>query len=371
LPPVVRLRPNHLFMKMPFAVLALCGAATLVGCKSHHAPATAPSGTTVVAGAPAARVPFAPSVATIGRIERVDGAAMDALIAPNAVIEVLAEGFDWSEGPVWMGDRLLFSDVPTNTVYQWKAGEPVTPYLRPSGYTGRAPRGGEMGSNGLTRDQQGRLILCQHGDRAVARLEPDGRLVPLARWYRFHRFNSPNDIVQKSNGDFYFTDPPYGLEKNMDDPAKDLPYQGVYRIGGNGEVTLLTRELSRPNGIAFSPDEKTLYVANSDPKQPIIMSFPVLPDGTLGAGKVFFDFSAQLAAGGKGLPDGLKVDLKGNLFATAPGGVQVVSADGRHLGTIATGEATANCAWGENGSVLYITADMYLCRVKTLTRGRP
>jgi gluconolactonase len=293
------------------------------------------------------------------------------LIELSAPIEKLASGFDWSEGPVWIkqGSYLVFSDVPSNTVYRWKEGEGVSVYLKPSGYTGATPRGGEPGSNGLTTDRQGRLVLCEHGDRRVGRIEQDGRHVTLADRFQGKRFNSPNDLACKSNGDLYFTDPPYGLERNMDDPKKELSFQGVYRLRPNGEVTLLTDQMSRPNGIAFSPDEKTLYVANSDPKRAIWMAYDVKPDGTLANGRVFFDATSMVGPAKKGLPDGLKVDVAGNLFATGPGGVLVFTPDGTHLGTINTAEATANVGWGGDGTVLYITADMFLCRIQTKTRG--
>jgi gluconolactonase len=287
-------------------------------------------------------------------------------------MEKLAEGYDWSEGPVWFknGNYLLFSDVPKNVVYIYKEGSPVQPFLQPSGYTGKTPRGGEPGSNGLLVDTQGRLILCQHGDRRVARLEPDKSFTTLADNHEGKRLNSPNDGVYHSNGDLYFTDPPYGLLKLNDDPAKEIPHNGVYRLGRDGKVTLLTKEMTFPNGIAFSPDEKTLYVANSDPNKAIWMAFNVKDDGTLGNGRVFFDSTPMAKAGKKGLPDGLKVDREGNLWATGPGGVLIFSPEGKHLGTLATGEATANCGWGDDGSVLYITADMYLARLKTKTKGK-
>jgi gluconolactonase len=309
-----------------------------------------------------------PTPPTIGSIERNDP-RFDRLVPRDAVIEKLADGFDWSEGPVWDKRRgfLLFSDVPRNTVFRWKEGEGVGVFLKPSGYTGADPRGGEPGSNGLNMDRQGRLILCQHGDRRVARLE-GGKFVTLADRYEGKRFNSPNDSAYKTNGDLYFTDPPYGLEGKNDDPKKELPFNGVYRLAPDGTVTLLTREMTFPNGIAFAPDEKTLYVANSDPNRAIWMAFNVKDDGTLGAGRVFADTTAWVKAR-KGLPDGMKVDRAGNLFATGPGGVLVYAPDGSHLGTFATGEATANCGWGEDGSTLFITADMYLCRVRLSTKG--
>lgn len=305
---------------------------------------------------------------TFGSIERLDP-ALDTLLAPDATIEKLAGGFDWSEGPVWVsnGQYLLFSDVPRNIVYRWKEGEPTSEWMTPSGYTGAKPRAGEPGSNGLTLDSAGRLVLCQHGDRQVARREKDGKITPLAQYYNFRKFNSPNDLVYKKNGDLYFTDPPYGLEGNLKDPMKEITFQGVYRLS-KGKVDLLTRDLTFPNGIALSPDEKKLYVAVSDPKLPNYWVFDVNAKGLVENGRILFS-AAHLMEGRKGLPDGLKVDIKGNLWATGPGGVLIISPEGKHLGTINTGELTANCGWGNDGSVLYITADMFLCRVKTLTKG--
>jgi gluconolactonase len=307
---------------------------------------------------------------TLGTIERIDP-RFDKIVPLDARVERIADGFDWSEGPVWdrAGKCLLFSDVPLNTVFKWQEGKGVSVFLKPSGYTGSVPRGGEPGSNGLLMDRQGRLILCQHGDRRVARLEPDRRFTTLADKYMGKRFNSPNDGVFKSNGDLYFTDPPYGLLKLNVDPAKELDFNGVYRLSASdGTLSLLTKEMTFPNGIAFAPDEKTLYVANSDREKAIWMAFPVNEDGTLGTGRVFADTTSSTSTK-KGLPDGMKVDASGNLFATGPGGVLVFAPDGTHLGTFSTGEATANCGWGEDGSVLYITADMYIGRVRLTTKG--
>jgi gluconolactonase len=315
--------------------------------------------------------PAQPAQPTLGTITRHDP-RFDKLVPPGAVIQKLADGFDWAEGPVWVksGGFLLFSDIPKNTVWKWKEGEGVSLYLRPSGYSGRpAFRGREPGSSGLLLDGSGRLVLCQHGDRRVARREADGGFTTLAANYDDKRLNSPNDAAYKANGDLYFTDPPYGLPKAFDDPGRELDFCGVYRLGKDGTVTLLTKELSAPNGIAFAPDEKTLYVANSDPKRAVWMAFPVRDDGTLGPGRVFFDATALVKAGKRGLPDGLKVDRQGHVFATGPGGVLVFAPDGTHLGTLETGVATANCGWGDDGSVLYITADKNLARVRTATRG--
>jgi len=306
---------------------------------------------------------------TIGHIERLDPEIYQ-ILAEDVSIEVLANGFEWSEGPVWVseGNYLLFSDIPRNSVFKWSASDSIELYLKPSGYTGEQGRGGEEGSNGLLLDPQGKLVLCQHGDRRVAVMnaplnDPAPDFITLAGQFEGKRLNSPNDAVYYSNGDLYFTDPPYGLENGEDDMEKELDFQGVYVLKKDGDLVLLTTELSRPNGIGLSPDEKTMYVANSDPERAIWMAYNLLPDGILGEGRVFFD-ATNLTDKEKGLPDGLKVHSSGTLFATGPGGVFVFSPDGKHLGTIKTTEATANCAFDESESCLYITADMYLLRVR-------
>jgi len=308
----------------------------------------------------------------LGVIERKDP-AFDAIIPKDAVIEILAGGFDWSEGPVWVADKegghLLFSDIPKNMIWKWSEKGGLKEFLKPSGYTGKdAFTGKEPGSNGLALDKDGKLILCQHGDRRLSRLV-EGKFVTLVDKYDGKRLNSPNDLTFKKNGDIYFTDPPYGLPDQMKDKGKELDFQGVYRLDTKGKVTLLTKEMTRPNGIAFSPDEKTLYVANSDPELAIWKAFPVKDDGTLGKGKVFFDTTQLVKDKKPGLPDGMKVDQAGNVFATGPGGVFVFDKTGKHLGTLATGVPTANCGFGDDGSTLYITADKNLVRVKTKTKG--
>jgi gluconolactonase len=307
----------------------------------------------------------------VGSVERHDP-LLDALVPPAAEIEKLADGFEWSEGPVWSrdGDYLLFSDIPVNTIYRWDRTGGLQVYLRPAGYMWRDAPGLELGTNGLTLDPDGRLVMCDHGNRQIARL--DGSTFTketLADRYDGKRFNSPNDLIYKSNGDLYFTDPPYGLRGLNDDPAKEQPFNGVYRLRPSGEVTLLTTELSFPNGIAFSPDERTLYVANSDPARPIWMAFDVQGDGTLANSRVFFDAARLVQEGKRGMPDGLAVDQGGNLFATGPGGVLIISPEGEHLGTIATGELAANCAFGDDGSTLYITSDPMLVRIRLNTTG--
>lgn len=314
---------------------------------------------------------MAKDVPVLGKIERFDP-AFDRLVAPGAVIELLADKkFLWSEGPVWDAPkrRLLFSDIPRNMIWEWSEAAGLKQFLQPSGYTGAEPfTGQEPGSNGLTFNKAGELILCQHGDRRLAKLS-GGKFVTLVDRYEGKRLNSPNDLVIKSNGDIYFTDPPYGLPKRMEDPAKQLDFQGVYRLSPRGELTLLTRELGRPNGLAFSPDERTLYVANSDPDKAIVMAYPVKSDGTLGTGKIFFDVTKAAQEKQPGLPDGMKVSRDGTVWATAPGGVLVYSPAGKHLGTLATGVPTANLAFGDDGSTLFITADKNLARLRTKVKG--
>lgn len=312
---------------------------------------------------------------TIGSIDRKDP-RLDALIPKDAKIEVLAEGFKWTEGPVWVksdGGHLLFSDIPNNRVMKWSSKGGLSEFLKPSGYTGTAPfKGAEPGSNGLAFDKDGNLILCQHGDRRLARLGKDGKFATVVDKYMGKRLNSPNDLVFAKNGDIYFTDPPYGLPEQVKDPAKELDFQGIYRLKPNGELTLLTKEMTRPNGIGLSPDEKTLYVANSDPDAAIWKAFPLGGDGAIsGPGKVLHDATADVKASpNKGLPDGLKVDQKGNVFATAVNGVYVFGPDGAFLGRIVTNDKTANCAFGDDGSMLYLATNDKLTRIKTTTKGQ-
>ena len=310
---------------------------------------------------------------TLGKVVRIDP-SLDKLISPDAKIEVLSSGYQWSEGPVWVkdGGYLLFSDVPANTIYRWKEGDKsATPFLKPSGYTGMGRYSNEPGSNGLIINQKGELVACEHGDRRISAMPLKvGGKFSLADNFQGKRFNSPNDIVQHSSGSYYFTDPPYGLDKHENDLSREIDIFGVYRIGTDGKVSVATAELQRPNGLAFSPDEKILYVAQSDPNRAIIMAYPVQADGSLGVGKIFYDATPIVKEGKlKGLPDGLKLDKKGNLFATGPGGILIISPEGKLLGRIDNNEPTANCAWGDDGSTLYITSNMHLSRIKTLTVG--
>jgi gluconolactonase len=300
-------------------------------------------------------------------IQKVD-TDLDDIIAPDTKVDIISKGYDWTEGPLWVdGVGLLFSDIPPNKVYKWTKVDSTELFLTPSGYTGEEPRGGEKGSNGLLLDADGNLVLCQHGDRRIARMQsdldnPEPIFETIIGSYQGKKFNSPNDACYDSKGNLYFTDPPYGLEARMDDPLKELDFQGVYRYSSDGELKLLTRQMSRPNGIALSPDEEKLYVANSDPEKAIWMEFDIDKDGNIIDKKVFYD-ATDLVGQEPGLPDGLKVDEKGNIFASGPGGIWIFNAEARVLGKIKTGQATSNCAIGDNGKHLFITADMCLMKV--------
>ncbi len=313
-----------------------------------------------------------PVYPTLGTIQY-DDPRFEKLIPKGTSLEVLASGFDWSEGPVWVkeGGYLLFSDVPENTIFKWSEKEGLGTFLKPSGYTGVGTYGNEPGSNGLTIDRQGRLITCEHGDRRVSAMPlSGGGKITLADHYQGKRFNSPNDVVQHpGNGSYYFTDPPYGLPGKADDPSREITEFGVYRIAPDGAVTMVIADLTRPNGLAFAPDGQTLYVAQSDPERAVVMAYPVKKDGGLGAGRIFYDATPLVKKGLKGLPDGLKLDQSGNVWTTGPGGILILSPKGTLLGRIMTGQATANCAWGDDGKTLYITADGYLCRVRTNVLG--
>lgn len=304
-----------------------------------------------------------------GSVERHDSRIND-IIPSDAKIEVLSKGYAWSEGPVWVDEinGLLFSDIPNNQINLWTAQNGTVPYLNPSGYTGTIKRGGEIGSNGLILDNDKRLILCQHGDRRMARMDaplsdPSPNFISLASHFESKRFNSPNDCVCHSNGDIFFTDPAYGLEHQMDDPAKELDFQGVYKVTNEGEVSCLCKTMSRPNGLAFNKDESILYVGNSDPNMAIWNKFDLNTDGTLSNERIFFD-STSLLNTHKGLPDGLKINDNGIMFMTGPGGVLVMDQQANLLGLINTGELVANVNFGgTNRKWLFMTADSYLMRI--------
>ncbi|WP_108247030.1 SMP-30/gluconolactonase/LRE family protein [Muricauda brasiliensis] len=293
-------------------------------------------------------------------------------IDKNAKIEVLAEGFIWAEGPVWVkeGSFLLFSDVPQNTIFKWSETEGVTEFLKPSGYTGISPYSREPGSNGLIINKQGELVFCEHGDRRISKMPlANGGKVTIADNWKGKRFNSPNDIVQTSNGTYYFTDPPYGLPEQQDSHSREIDAFGVYKIDSDGKVEMVVSNLKRPNGVALSPDEKLLYVNQSDSDEPYIMVYQIKHNGTLDEGRIFFDASQLLKEGFVGSLDGLKVAADGTIFSTGPSGVLVITPKGKLLGRIETGQRTANCAWGNDGSVLYMTAHNYLIRIQTKSKG--
>ncbi|GMV51923.1 MAG: Gluconolactonase [Nitrospirae bacterium] len=300
-------------------------------------------------------------------ITRMDS-RFDRLVPRDAKLEKITDGFTWVEGPVWrkQGGYLLFSDIPANAVYKWKEGEGTSLYLKSSGYSGTTPFSGkEPGSNGLTFDAQGRLVLCRHGDRQIGRLESNGSIASLADHYDGYKINSPNDLVFTSNGDLYFTDPPFGLPQAFDDPNK-APVQGVYRLSKDGTLTLLIADIKAPNGIAFSPDEKTLYVSDVDPKRAAWLAYDVKEDGTVTNGRIFLDATTWRKDPFFG-PDGFKVDRYGNIFGARPGGLSVIAPDGTLLGTIETGQPTSNVAWGEDGQTLFITGGSSVYRLRLTT----
>ena len=302
---------------------------------------------------------------TIGSVERLSP-EMDLYVPKGAQVEILAEGFGWSEGPVWVDElnAVLFSDVPNNKIYQWSQANGLAVFLDPSGYTGIVPASKKGGSNGLTLDQNDQLVICMHGDRRIAKLTDwkKGGFTTVVGKYQGKYFNSPNDLVYAKNGDLYFTDPPYGLKGFNDDELKELPYNGVYKLSHQGKLSLVIDDLTIPNGIAISNDQKTLYVNISDRKDPKIMAYDITSDGVAN-GRVFFDGNA-LAKKDKGSFDGLKIHPSGIIFSTGPGGVLVLKPDGTHLGTIRTEKSSANCTFDSKFEYLYMTSHMYLTRIK-------
>lgn len=330
----------------------------------------------------AALTTFLGCVASSQEIQRLDPSA-DQLIPASAKLERVATGFDkWTEGPVWThAGSLLFAIIPANTIEQWSPHKGATVFMKPSGYTGSAAYGGpEPGSNGMTLDKDGRVTVAGHARRNVWRLEsldPKGTITVLADSYQGKKLSSPNDLVYRSDGSLYFTDPPYGLPTQQDnDPLKELQFNGVYRIPDalrhkagtapdRDKLQLIIKDLPRPNGIAFSPDEKTLYIADSGKK--VWMSYPVHPDGSVGDGKLLLDASGDKSGGG---PDGIRVDKKGNIYGAGPGGVWIISPEGKHLATFKLPEIVSNVAWGDaDGKTLYITASTSLYRIKLSVAG--
>lgn len=308
-------------------------------------------------------------VKTIGSIERTDP-TLDEIVSADATIEIIGEGYNWSEGPVWVEkeNMLLFSDVPENIVYKWTEEKGVETYLTPSGFTGDTTRSREQGSNGLLLHNDS-LILCQHGNRQIAKMnaslkDPKPEYITLAATYDGKRFSSPNDAAYRSNGDLFFTDPPYGLANLDTDVEKELPFNGVYKVTPQGVVSLMVDSLTKPNGIAFMPDGNKFLVANSDGKKAIWYEFELNENAdSVKSAKIFYNATSLMGIE-KGSPDGFKIDSKGNVYATGPGGVWIFNKDGKVLGKIKLPEASANCALSTDEKTLYITADMYLLRVK-------
>jgi gluconolactonase len=306
-----------------------------------------------------------PAPQTLGSIEKADP-ALDAIVSADAKAEIIAEGFDWSEGPLWIEKTktLLFSDVPKNTIYKWTEGKGKEVYLTPSGYTDTVKRGGETGSNGLLLDNNGNLVLCQHGNRQMARMnspvdDPKPEFVTIAGKYKGKRFSSPNDGVYSSSGELYFTDPPYGLDKPS---SKETPVNGVYKVKKNGEVILLVDSITRPNGIALFPGEKRLLVASSDGSKPNWYVFDVEAEGVKN-GRIFYS-AAGRDTSWKGLPDGFKIDKNGNVYASGPGGIYFFNSEGKVLGKLKLADPASNVALSPDEKTLYITNDMYVLRLK-------
>jgi gluconolactonase len=319
-------------------------------------------GTLLVADAAAQDPP-----AGAGTIVRIDP-RFDALVPRSARIEKLADGFVFLEGPAWVESesRLLYSDLRGNAIYEWTQAGGVKPLAKPF-FEGDGTGLRGVGPNGVALDAAGRLIVCVYGSRSVVRLEPDGKRTTLAERFGGKRLNSPNDVIVATDGSVYFTDPSFGLEGTDKSPLRELDFNGVYRLKPNGELEVLARTQDRPNGLALSPDEKILYVANSG-GAPVTgwMAYDASASG-LANGRVFFDLAG---AQGEGGADGMKVDSAGNVFATGPGGVWVIAPDGTHLGTIAASEALTNVGWGNDGHTLYITGRTALYLIRLSTRGR-
>ncbi|RPG65692.1 MAG: SMP-30/gluconolactonase/LRE family protein [Flavobacteriaceae bacterium TMED121] len=302
---------------------------------------------------------------TIGSVERINP-EMDLYVPKGSEVEILARGFGWSEGPVWVDqlNAVLFSDVRNNKAYRWDDKNGLSVFLDPSGFTGIVPANKKAGSNGLTLNSKNELVLAMHGDRRIAKLKSwnEKTFETIVNRYEGNLFSSPNDLVYAKNGDLYFTDPPYGLKDFNNDGLKELPYNGVYKLSYSGSLSLIINDLSIPNGIAISNDQKTLYVNVSDREDMKIMAYDVTSSGVTN-GRVFFDGN-ELAKKDNGSFDGLKIHPSGTIFSTGPGGVLVIKPDGTHLGTIRTEKSSANCAFDSSFQNLYMTSHMYLTRIK-------
>jgi gluconolactonase len=364
----------------PSLLLALAALAVPSLCMLYPVAATEPLGPVALSGANSSSAAVQAVPLKLDRLSP----AIDHIIPANARIERVATGFKWVEGPVWLDGGLFFAEIPSNSIRKWTPGSGVATFLTPSGYKGSAPYGGpEPGSNGMTLDIQSRLTVAGHAQRDVYRFESlsaNGPITILADSYRGKRLNSPNDLVYKSDGSLYFTDPPYGLRTQHDnDPEKQLTVNGVYRLPhalehktgappANAALQLLITDLTRPNGIAFSPDEKYLYVNNSEPKK-IWMRYRVQPDGSLTEPKLLYDATTDQRPGA---PDGMKIDVEGNIYSAGPGGVWIFSPEGKPLGTIVFSEKVANVGWaGTDHKMLYIVASSSIYRIHLNIAGAP
>jgi gluconolactonase len=362
---ITSLRPRSLWLLAGSALLLLL----IFSVAAKHASAGA---------APLAAAPDSSPL----KLERFDP-AIDRIVPKDATLERVATGFTWTEGPVWKDGSLFFADIPSNSIRRWTPGSGVSIFLQPSGYKGSDAYGKEPGTNGMTLDARGRLTVAGHAQRDVFRfesLDPHGPITILADTFQGKRLNSPNDLVYRSNGDLYFTDPPYGLRSQKDnDPEKQLQSNGVYRIPhaleqkpgappARDQLQLLVSDLPRPNGIAFSPDEKYLYVNSTEPKK-IWMRYRVKPDGSVDEPKLLLDATSDTRVGA---PDGMKVDVEGNIYSAGPAGIWIISPEGKHLGTIVIPERTANVAWaGPDRKTLYICASSSVYRVRLNISGEP
>lgn len=298
-----------------------------------------------------------------------ENAALQKILAPDVKARILGSGYEWTEGPLWVEEEqmLLFSEIPANKVHYWKQGAATEVYLEPAGLTSDEERGGEVGSNGLLLDPNGNLVLCQHGDRRLARMQaalgtPEPNYEVIIGEYEGKPFNSPNDATYDSKGNLFFTDPPYGLEFRMDDPKKAIDFQGVYRYTKDGTLQLLLDSISRPNGIALLPDEKSLIIANSDPEKPYWYHYELDGEEGLKNGKIYYDAS-NIAANEPGLPDGLKIKKDGTVIASGPGGIWIFDSSGVLSGRLKLGELVSNVALNENEDLLFATADSYVVSI--------
>jgi len=349
--------------KYPATGLAAMIAMCTVACA--EAPTSAPA-------TPATSSKVAPSVIAEARIDRWDP-ALDAIVPRDARIEKIAEGFGWAEGPLWIksGGYLLFTDVPGNKMWKWSEKGGLEKFLDPSGAASFDPNiWREAGANGLAVYDANSILVADTGNRGIQRLDlKTKKKTPVAMSFEGKKFSSPNDVVKMKNGVVFFTDPPYGFKKFDDAPEKEIPFNGVYRVGKDGTVTVIEKEFTRPNGVALSPDESVLYVAQSEGTKAIINAYTLDKDGNVTDKRLFQDTTDLVAADAPGAPDGLTVAADGTVFTSGPGGILVISKDGKRLGRIWDGKQTANCKFGDDGRTLYMTSSNFVARIRLTIKG--